>query len=541
VKLSMSIVTMPDHSLRASPEPGAIGRRRISPILRVAVLSILALYIIAFRIHTWSEPPECDHATYAVIGHEMLRGRTLYSDLWDIKPPTIYATYAAAEVLVGYGKAQLFALGVLGGLVTLLGVERAGAVFGGSAGLWSAAFWAIACNAPDLQANQPNSEVFINALMVWSFVALAVGAPGRGGSRSALLAGILLAVASTYKQVIVFIAFLWALVQLATVRPRRAAAIQVAVVALPGVLLWAGLAAFYAGSERFGIFWRTNFLFSTRYSGSLLGNLATSMTPSGIGTLAKKAILLPLAAMSIAPFLFRKGGPGPRPLWLLAAWIAGTQVAIAAPGRFWPHYYQLWLPALAVGAGWGTSVIARQGWGRHRDLAWSPGALALSACLCLELPHFQLSPEQWSWRKYRDGFIESEKFGRTLVGLLKPGESFYQWGPHPEVYFASRLSPPVGVLWDDPLFEGPLQDELTTRTLEDLSARPPELVAVYTTRRNAGRSHAVLEWVEAHYRRVPGSHSPGDTLPELYVRAGGALEARLVPFDREVFRFKGEE
>ena len=86
-----------------------------------------------------------------------------------------------------------------------------------------------------------------------------------------------------------------------------------------------------------------------------------------------------------------------------------------------------------------------------------------------------------------------------------------------------------------------MRDELTRRTLEDPEARPPELVAVYTTDRNAGRSHPVLEWVGARYRQVPGSRPPGDTLPELYVRAGGALEARLNPFDRDLFRFRGEE
>jgi hypothetical protein len=44
--------------------------------------------------------------TYAVIAHEMLDGKQLYSDLWDHKPPGVHVTYAVAELLAGYGRAS---------------------------------------------------------------------------------------------------------------------------------------------------------------------------------------------------------------------------------------------------------------------------------------------------------------------------------------------------------------------------------------------------------------------------------------------------
>lgn len=536
----MSTATIPDPLPRDAAEPEVPGPRRAGPSLRIAALLALGLYIVAFRAHTRSEPPECDHGTYAVIGHELLRGRSLYSDLWDIKPPTIYATYAAAEALVGYGKIELLALGIFAALVTLIGVERAGEALGRGGGLWAAAFWAVACNDPDLQANQPNSEVFINALMVWAFVALTRISSGNGGSTLAIAAGILLAVASTYKQVVVFVAFTLALAHLATMRPKRVAVTQVVLMALPGLLLWVGMGAYFAATGRYDIYWRTNFLFSTRYSGNLLDNVAAALIPSGIDALlATKAILIPLSLLAVVPFLSRWKEQSLRAHALMAAWLAGTLVAVAAPGRFWPHYYQLWLPPLAVAAGWGAAAVVRGLWSRDRLLAWVPGLFVLANCLWIELPHSQVAPDQWSFRKYGNGFIASERFGRTLAGLLKPNETVYQWGPHPEVYFASGSSPPVGVLWDDPLYEGPMQDELSARTLADLEAHPPELIAVYTTKRNAGQHHPVLDWIEDRYRQVPGSHSADEELPELYVRPNGPLEARLKPFDRNAFRDSG--
>ena len=47
----------------------------------------------------YNEPLERDLTTYAVIAHEMLEGKALYSELWDHKPPAIHVTYAAAELI----------------------------------------------------------------------------------------------------------------------------------------------------------------------------------------------------------------------------------------------------------------------------------------------------------------------------------------------------------------------------------------------------------------------------------------------------------
>ena len=38
-----------------------------------------------------------DEATYCVVAREMLRGRVLYRDIVDHKPPLIYLTYAATQ------------------------------------------------------------------------------------------------------------------------------------------------------------------------------------------------------------------------------------------------------------------------------------------------------------------------------------------------------------------------------------------------------------------------------------------------------------
>ena len=59
-----------------------------------AVLVVCILFIAGMKGLTYHEPARGDQAIYAVIGHELLKGRQLYADLWDHKPPAIHVTYA---------------------------------------------------------------------------------------------------------------------------------------------------------------------------------------------------------------------------------------------------------------------------------------------------------------------------------------------------------------------------------------------------------------------------------------------------------------
>jgi hypothetical protein len=49
--------------------------------LPLAILIALCILIALARLHTYNEPFERDLMTYAVMAHEMLAGRELYSDL----------------------------------------------------------------------------------------------------------------------------------------------------------------------------------------------------------------------------------------------------------------------------------------------------------------------------------------------------------------------------------------------------------------------------------------------------------------------------
>ena len=63
----------------------------------IAIIALIGL----MRLPVLELVPDRDVTTYAVIGRGILEGRSLYSDLWDHKPPGIHVTYAAAIGLLG--------------------------------------------------------------------------------------------------------------------------------------------------------------------------------------------------------------------------------------------------------------------------------------------------------------------------------------------------------------------------------------------------------------------------------------------------------
>ncbi|HZR79074.1 MAG TPA: hypothetical protein VFA58_07685, partial [Chthoniobacterales bacterium] len=178
---------------------------KLRKFLPAAALLGLCALILSLRVHTYSEPLERDLTTYAVIAHEMLNGKNLYSDLWDHKPPAIHVTYAAAEWIAGYGRSSIFLMNAVAAIATLLACYFAGSAGGRGpvAGLVAATLWTLASGDPAIEGNQPNTEVFLNALLTSAFLVFARADRNRIGFRGAALVGLLFAAASFYKQIVV--------------------------------------------------------------------------------------------------------------------------------------------------------------------------------------------------------------------------------------------------------------------------------------------------------------------------------------------------
>jgi hypothetical protein len=307
---------------------------------------------------------------------------------------------------------------------------------------------------------------------------------------------------------------------------------------------WLLLGGYFLAVGRFTDFLGAVFLYNHYYiGGSVVLNLLRSVQPEILVPIVLKATV-PLAALAVAGCIFGLlRGTKNRGQWLMmTAYLLGTQLAVALPGRFYPHYYQLWLPPLCVAAGWACGEFVRIQRPSLRRLPYLAGASALILLVSFQLPYYRLDADDWSRTKYShllplqtygDIFVSSREVGREIDALLEPEERFFHVGYEPGLYFESRRSPPVGALWAKHLFQGPVAERLSLETARRLEADLPELVV---TTRNAipegSASHPVVQLIGAHYEPLARQPRRGPFL--LLARRNGDLQSRVRKAEREL-------
>ncbi len=518
--------------------------RAAAPWRAPLVLTGLSVFVALARFRTYEEPFERDITTYAVIGHELLSGRCLYSDLWDIKPPGVFIAYAAAEWLAGYGPRAVYLLNVGAALCSMLGVYFAASAEGRSrCGLWAATAFAILSGNLGLQANQPNAEALINACVVWA-CAFLLRAPVHLRTRDAIGLGALLFLASFFKTY----AAVTSLLLLAHVlgpsngTSRRAAlraSVRVAGTVLAG---WFSVFAYFGMTHRLGALYDVLFVYGRYYARGFLDDTLTGLFAS------ERSLLLLCGVLGSALLGWVFGGAAQKRTWLLlGTYGIAAHVMVCLPGKFFPHYEQLWLPVVAVAFGRllgdiRASRSSSPGWSR---VSTALGGLAVSWLLYTHLPVLALTPDDWSRRKYGETFVLVRALSLDFKTLLLPEETFVQVGPESGLYFYTHRSPPAGPLIARHYLSGPLRDQLQALVLRDLERREPELIVVAPSHLEgslASPSDApVLRWITARYGMPASEAAVRASFPRFFerlgdqetpflffMRKGGALEARVM-------------
>jgi 4-amino-4-deoxy-L-arabinose transferase-like glycosyltransferase len=484
--------------------------------------------VAAMRFHTRSEPLERDMPTYAVVAHELLGGRYLYSDVFDQKPPAVYATYAVAEKVFGYGQPAVIYLGVAAAWITLFGVFFAARGLCGSSnlGLAAAGAWVVIGSDLALQANQPNTEVFMNACLVWAIAIITHYYPEPPGPLASLGVDLLTTLATLYKPVVVAVPLcvcIGAAVCCFIERNRiqaRAAVISVAVMCGVVVASWLLVGLFFRLENHFDAFYYAMVTYNRSYARSVTHNLFSSFEPRKIfpgGSQLWMFSALVIMAICAWHDKFRRRG------WLiLFSYAAGTHIAVALPGRSFAHYYQLWLPVIAIGFSYILASI--QSWtdSTHRRLVIAL-IVGLSIYVCgREAINYNLSADAWSRQKYGDEFIDARWVGLHINQWLMPGETYYDAGTDPQFYFYSKRRILSGVFYSEALIDKPRAQAFVLRVLADLQTHPPDLV---TTDNRADRTQPdVQKWLDAEYARVRVSGR--DQYFSYYLRRGSPAEAR---------------
>lgn len=494
-----------------------------------ATLLSLALLIALARFYTYTEPLEMDAAKHAAVANELHAGSALYADVWDHEPPAIHATYFIAQGLFGYGMLHVYVLGLFAAVGTMLGVFVASSCTGAGAlaGVWGAAFWALLCSDLYLQANQPNAEAFVNLCLVWAFALLLRLSGDRVELGRTVLIGGFLVLATLYKQVALVAVTLLLAAHVWSPRGgsagRRRALGQVAVIGGVGIMTWLGVFLHFAQTARLDDFWNAVFVFNGHYGGNPITNLFVGFSPTHLFP-PQMYPTLPLVVVGLLGAV-RSASPTSRRALLLAAYAAGSFVAVDLPGGFFGRYYQLWLPVVVIAGAWGLSALRPRTEPANSRWLSMTGPIVALLLLLTQLPYYSYPPEEWSVRKFGRRLVYDAEVARRVDDLLLADETFYVWGHEAELYYYSGRRPPTPEFRSADLLAGPLEDRRVNRVLASLAHEHPELVLV--SRMDAFPvEHRLPHWLLEHYVEIPdglGEDLQPARFRVFYLR-GGRLE-----------------
>lgn len=389
---------------------------------------------------------DTDEGLYLVQAQQWLRGHWPLVAVWDMHPVGAPAVFAAAMAIFGESIATIRLLGCL--CVALAAWALYGAVraAGGPRGIGLAAGFIYIAHSLRMGGLATNTEILFAPLTV---AAMALGIRGLAGtlrlreapSWPGLVAmGLLIGSALAIKPVMVvegclcFALMVFPALWHRLLPWRRALAMAAAyagLCALPtlifGLLYWwqGALADFLDGT----------FLGPLRYAEGRLGGvesfhriLVEILTLLWPIALAAIALLRWLPRGGIAGMLVRVG----------LIWFAAASVGVASPGYFYPHYFLLWLPSLALMATFGCWRLAR--WlPAHRR---APGFALLVAVVMIG-----------SWRADATarvdrgiGLFEADpvvEITRLIRAELKPGETIFVANYHPVIYALTDAALPT--------------------------------------------------------------------------------------------------
>lgn len=489
--------------------------------LPVVLLSAFSVLIIADRLAVPQMPFGPDAGAYAVIAHELLNGQTLYVDIWDHKPPVIFMTYAVAELLLGYSAQTIVILNVFANLLVLLGLFYAGkAGRGGNiSGLWAAVLWVVLSGTFQIEGRDPNTEIFINACVIWAFALLAKNREEGLTAKLAIIIGLLFTIGTFYKPVVVayavFLASAHMIFPPGGAANRKKALTDVLLMGAVGAIAWILTFGYFASTGRFGIFYQTIVSYNSHYSGDLWANIFAPLQGRSEMFLDFMNPVTVFAFIGVMLVFIRSR----RQSALLAAFIAATWIAIALPGRFYVHYFQLWLPPLIAGASWAIGYFACVEKRRLRLISHLAGVILIIVLIVNQAPSYKSAiAKDWS------GFINppliaGEDTAKKINSLLAENEAFFLWGNTPNLYFLSRRRPPAAVLFQQHLDDSPVSEYLRSRVAADLAREHPEILIAES------KKPPVPEWIAKDYELMPIPQNK-DTYT-FYMRRGGRLAAEL--------------
>ncbi len=456
---------------------------RHNALLLVGILVVVTL--IALPILSY--PMGRDQGGFATIGRGILDGRTIYVDLWDVKPPATFYVYAADIAVFGRSAAALRLMDLI--LYPLVGIALywiGRRIAGARIGLWAALLFGVFYFTETFWTLTQSDGIVLVPMLLALICACKAADASRRSALWALASGALTASCIWFKYpFIIFsggVVFTYVWLRIRQNAPLRRLDILLFIVGglLVGVLGIAYMAAIGAWDA---------LLESARISASYAGQGAGDLGEALGFRWQHWGLLFVITLIAVIAGIRRFNR---RSLWwIVVVWLLICTAILALQLKFFDYHWLPMLPPLVlIGAGGieGMFDLIGNMTGRvSKPILRGVIVLVLigamgAAIWSLTLPYLTGQEDQLAYyHHFQAGEYvadESQAVADFLRQRVAPGDSLFIWGFRPEVYFLSQLNPAVRFIQHQPLVAAYSKPEWRQETVDILWAALPPYVLV---------------------------------------------------------------
>jgi hypothetical protein len=488
---------------------------RISPT--AAILLVLILLTIFFRLYALDIPLERDEGEYAYAGQLILDGYPPYQHLYNMKLPGIYYIYAAMMAVFGETTRGIhLGLLIFNAVTIILVFQLVSQLTTKAAATAAAAFFALLSANQSVLGLTANAEHFV-LLPALLGVLLLMSAMKKRNYWLLFNSGLCLGISFVIKQqgaAFIMFAFIYLLIYLLRIRPfiMRSFINQCLIfslgVAVPVIFIC--ILMYYLGV--FQTFWFWTVKYAQAYS---------SIMPFNVGLLHFKRQVFFMFELSPLIWLMVFFGMA---LVVIDKQLKAQRVFIiffvlfsflaVCPGLYFrQHYFILFLPAAALLAGLSANLMSNVIKRFLRSPIYQHIILISIITLCalptlyLQRYIFQISPLQVSREIYGDNpFPESMEISRIISSYTKENDSVAIMGSEPQIFFYSHRRSATGFIYMYPLVEPHIYAQTMQKDMiREIEASKPQLLVYVNMRfswaiRPDSQIHTLINWFNRYQK-----------------------------------------
>jgi hypothetical protein len=457
----------------------------------IAILLLIIAATAVLRCHLLEVPLDRDEGGYAYTGQLVLEGTAPFAGAYDMKMPGLYYVYALILLVFGQSTTGIH-LGLLVfnsaaiAIIYLIGKR----LFDTTAGIIAAAFYGVMSLSQAVLGFSANAEHLLLVPALGGILLLLVGLDSQR-SLYFLASGLLLGTAFIIKHQGIFFAGFAALYLFISFiklgKKQRGACVRQYLLFLVGLAVpFSVLCLYFWSIGLFGKFWFWLFVYPQEYASQLSFHEGVGFFTMQISKMAHGSIgFWLLAVIGLTTLVFKRNL---RPHLLFMILFLLFSVAVLMPGYyFYPHYFVLVLPVIAILAGLGTdSLAALLSQDRSKIKMIASVLLAAGAIVCAigaERAYlFTSTPAAISRAAFNmNPFPESIEIAEYIKKHSQPEDTIAVIGSEPQIFFYAHRRSATPHIYIYPLvkahkFALPMQREM----IHDIEiARPKFIVFVF--------------------------------------------------------------